>query len=530
MNLSKPFIERPVMTTLVMGALGIFGGYGYASLPVSDLPNIDFPTISVFASLPGADPDTMASSVASPLENQFSAIQGIDQMTSTSTQGSTQIQLQFSLDRSLDGAAQDVQSAISAATRNLPKALPQPPTFRKQNPADIPIMFLAMRSKTLKSSEVDEYAETLLGRQISTIEGVAQVGVFGSAKYAVRIQADPVALAARQIGIDKLSQAIAQANVNLATGALNGPTRSTVIHTGGQLTTAAEFNNQIVSYQNGSPVRLKDVARAIDGLENPYGKSWYKGKEAILLTVFRQPGSNVVQVTDAIKKILPQFQASLPPSVRLDVVYDRSQMIRASIDDVQRTLLIAGVLVVGVIFVFLRRVSATLIPSLALPIAVVGTFAGMAAMGFNLDNLSLMALTLSVGFVVDDAIVMLENIVRHIEKGEKPLQAALDGAEEVGFTILSMTVSLAAVFIPLIFMGGIIGKLFREFAITISAAILVSGLVSLTLTPMLCALFLKPPSDQKHGGWFDATERAFDRLLHGYERSLGWAMRRRPLT
>src|SRR3954464_7409754 len=377
MNLSKPFIERPVMTTLVMAALVIFGGYGYASLPVSDLPNIDFPTISVFASLPGADPDTMASSVASPLENQFSAIQGIDQMTSTSTQGFTSIQLQFSLDRSLDGAAQDVQSAISAATRNLPKALPQPPTFRKQNPADIPILFMAISSNTLKPAEVDEYAETLLARQLSTIEGVAQVGVFGTAKYAVRIQADPAALATRQIGIDKLVTAVAQANVNLATGALNGPTRSTVIHTGGQLNNAAEFNNQIVTYQNGSPVRLKDVARVIDGLENPYAKSWFKNREAIVLAVFRQPGSNVVQVIDTIKKVLPQFQANLPPSVKLDVVFDRSQVIKASIEDVQFTLLIAGLLVVGVIFVFLRRLSATIIPSVALPITIIGTFAGM---------------------------------------------------------------------------------------------------------------------------------------------------------
>ncbi|MEI7790542.1 MAG: efflux RND transporter permease subunit, partial [Alphaproteobacteria bacterium] len=524
MNLSKPFIERPVMTTLVMAALVIFGGFGYASLPVSDLPNIDFPTISVYASLPGADPDTMASSVASPLENQFSAIQGIDQMTSTSTQGSTQIQLQFSLDRSLDGAAQDVQSAISAATRNLPKALPQPPTFRKQNPADIPIMFLAMRSKTLKSSEVDEYAETLLARQLSTIEGVAQVGVFGTAKYAVRIQADPAALAARQIGIDKLATAVANANVNLATGALNGDTRSTVIHTGGQLNNAAEFNNQIVTYQNGSAVRLKDVARVIDGLENPYGKSWYKNDEAIVLAIFRQPGSNVVAVTDAIKKILPQFQANLPPSVQMDVVFDRSQMIRASIEDVQTTLLIAGFLVVGVIFVFLRRISATIIPSLALPIAIIGTFAGMAAFGFNLDNLSLMALTLSVGFVVDDAIVMLENIVRHIELGEKPYDAAMKGSSEIGFTILSMTISLAAVFIPIVFMGGIVGRLLHEFAVTIILAILFSGVISITLTPMLCARILKDEHGQAHNVFYRWSENSFNAVQAFYDRTLRWSI------
>ena len=524
MNLSKPFIERPVMTTLVMAALVIFGAFGYSSLPVSDLPNIDFPTIQVSASLPGADPDTMASSVASPLENQFSTINGIDQMTSSSTQGNTSIQLQFSLDRSLDGAAQDVQSAISAATRNLPKALPQPPTFRKVNPADLPVMFIAMRSKVLKPSQVDEYAETLLARQLSTIEGVAQVSVFGSAKYAVRIQADPSALAARQIGIDKLTAAVAAANVNLATGALNGATRSTVIHTGGQLNNAAEFNNQIVTYQNGTAVRLKDVARAIDGLENPYGKSWYKGDEAIVLAIFRQPGSNVVQVIDTIKKVLPQFQANLPPSVKLDVVFDRSQVIKASIEDVQFTLLIAGALVVGVIFVFLRRLSATIIPSVALPITIIGTFAGMAAFGFNLDNLSLMALTLSVGFVVDDAIVMLENIVRHIEMGEKPYDAAMKGASEIGFTILSMTISLAAVFIPIVFMGGIVGRLLHEFAVTIIIAILFSGLVSITLTPMLCARMLKDEHGEAHNAFYRWSENAFNAVQAAYDRSLRWSI------
>src|ERR1700755_1728033 len=520
MTLSQRFIEKPVMTTLVMAALVIFGGYGYASLPVSDLPNIDFPTISVYASLPGADPDTMASSVASPLENQFSTINGIDQMTSTSTQGSTQLQLQFALDRSLDGEAQDVQSAIPAATRNLPKALPQPPTFRKQNPADIPIMFVAMSSSTLKPSEVDEYAETLLARQLSTIEGVAQVGVFGSAKYAVRIQADPSALATRQIGIDKLVNAVAAANVNLATGALNGSTRSTVIHTGGQLNNAAESNNQIVTYQNGSPVRLKDVARAIDGLENPYAKSWYKNREPIVVAIFRQPGSNVVEVTDTIKKVLPQFMANLPPSVHLDIVFDRSQQIRASIADVQTTLLIAGALVVGVIFVFLRRVSATIIPSLALPIAVIGTLAGMAAFGYNLDNLSLMALTLSVGFVVDDAIVMLENIVRYIEMGEKPYDAAVKGSPEIGFHIVWMTLSLVAVFIPVVFMGGILGRLLREFAVTIIVAVLISGFVSLTLTPLLCSRMLSITHPEDHGRLYAASERAFQGVLGVYRGSL----------
>ena len=523
MNLSQPFIERPVMTTLVMAALVIFGCVGYASLPVSDLPNVDFPTISVFAALPGADPDTMASSVAAPLENQFSTINGIDQMTSTSTQGSTQIQLQFALDRSLDGAALDVQSAISAAGHFLPKTLPQQPTFRKQNPADIPILFLALRSDTLKPTDVDEYAETFLARQISTIEGVAQVSVFGSAKFAVRVQADPDALAARKIGIDTLVNAVSAANVNLATGALNGATRSTVIHTGGQLNNAAEFNDQVIAYRNGAPVRLKDVARVIDGQENPYGRSWYKDQDAIVLAIFRQPGSNVVEVIDTIKKLLPQFQATLPPSVKLNVVFDRSLGIRASINDVQETLLIAGLLVVGVIFVFLRRISATIIPSLALPIALIATFAGMSLMGYNLDNLSLMALTLSVGFVVDDAIVMLENIVRHIELGEKPYAAAIKGSSEIGFTILSMTISLAAVFIPIVFMGGIVGRLLHEFAVTIVLAILFSGVISITLTPMLCARLLRDEHNVRHNRFYELSERTFNNIQSAYARSLRWS-------
>ena len=527
MNLSLPFIERPVMTTLCMAALVIFGGYGYASLPVSDLPNIDFPTIQVSASLPGADPDTMASSVASPLENRFSTIQGIDQMTSTSQQGFTSVQIQFNLNRDLDGAAQDVQAAISAATRDLPKSMPQPPTFRKVNPADMPILFMAIRSKTMKPSEVNEYAETLLARQLSTIEGVAQVSVFGNAKYAVRIQADPAALATRNIGIDKLSSAVAAANVNMATGALNGPTRSSIIRTGGQLNNSREFEEQIISYVDGSPVRLKDVARVLDGQENPYAKSWYKGDPAILLAVFRQPGSNTVGVIDAIRKVLPQFQANLPPSVTLDVVFDRSQMIRASINDVQHHLIIAGFLVVGVIFVFLRRLSATIIPSLALPITIIGTFAGMAAFGFSLDNLSLMALTLSVGFVVDDAIVMLENIVRYIEKGMEPYAAAIKGSEEIGFTILSMTISLAAVFIPIVFMGGIVGRLLYEFAVTIIIAILISGVVSVTLTPMLCARMLKNEHGEKHNALYRWSETSFNRMQDAYDRTLTWSLNHR---
>ncbi len=395
------------------------------------------------------------------------------------------------------------------------------------NPADLPIIFIALWSNTLKPSDVDEYAETLLARQISTIEGVAQVGVFGSSKYAVRIQADPAALAARQIGIDTLTNAVAAANVNQATGAFNGPTRSTIIHTGGQLNNAGEFRDQIIAYRNGGPVRLKDVARVIDGVENPYSKSWYRNKPAIVLAIFRQPGSNTIGVVDSVRRILPQFEETLPPAVKMEIVYDRSQTIRASVNDVQTTLLIAGFLVVGVIFVFLRRVSATIIPSLALPIAVIGTFAGMAACGYNLDNLSLMALTLSVGFVVDDAIVMLENIVRHIEMGETPYDAALKGSSEIGFTILSMTVSLAAVFIPIVFMGGIVGRLLHEFAVTIILAILFSGVISVTLTPMLCARLLKDEHGAQHNWFYRWSENSFNAAQNAYDRSLRWSLAHR---
>jgi len=529
MNISKAFIERPVMTTLVMAAMVIFGVFGYMRLPVSDLPNFDFPTITVTAGLPGADPETMASAVAAPLENQLSTIQGIDTMTSTSSQGRTQISIQFSLDRDIDSAAQDVQTAISAAVRQLPRNMPSPPTFRKQNPADLPIIFFAMSSDTLEPSKLNEYAETLLARQLSTIQGVAQVQVAGSKKFAVRIQADPSALAARNIGFDTLVNAVNNANVNQATGALNGGTKAAIIHADGQLNNAEEFRRQIMAYRGGAPVRIGDVAQVVDSIENPNGQSWYKGKPAVTLFVSRQPGSNTVETIERIRAVLPQFQQTLPPSVNLEVIYDRSITIKEAIWDVQLTLLIAAVLVVMVIFAFLRRASATLIPSLALPIAVIGTFAGMSLMGFNLDNLSLMALTLSVGFVVDDAIVMLENIVRHIEKGEKPYEAALKGSAEIGFTILSMTVSLAAVFIPILFMGGIVGRLLNEFAVTIIIAIVASGIVSVTLTPMLCARWLKDEHGQEHGWFYRAMERGFNAMQSTYSRTLRWSMGHKPV-
>ncbi|HEY2886016.1 MAG TPA: efflux RND transporter permease subunit, partial [Rhizomicrobium sp.] len=530
MNISAIFIERPVMTTLLMAALVIFGLFGYATLPVSELPNVDFPTIVVSANLPGADPQTMASAVATPLESQFSNIAGIDSMTSSSTQGSTSISIQFKLDRNLDGAAQDVQSAISAASRKLPPNMPNPPTMRKVNPADTPIMFMGMRSDTLPLSKVDEYAETLLARQLSTLDGVAQVNVYGAQKFAVRIQADPAALATRHIGIDQLANAIASSNVNVATGTLNGPTRQSVIHANGQLLNARDFAPQIVAYRNGAPVRFQDVARVEDSVENNRAANWYRDDRAIGLSIQRQPGSNTIELVDQIKRILPTFLQQLPASVHLDIIYDRSQTIRDSVFDVQITLLIAGALVVGVIFVFLRRLSATFIPSIALPIAVIGTFAGMALFGYNLDNLSLMSLTLSVGFVVDDAIVMLENIVRHMEMGKSRLEASLEGSKEIAFTIVSMTLSLAAVFIPILFMGGIVGRLMHEFAITIASAILVSGLVSLTLTPMLCSLFLKPLHAGRHGRLYNIVESAFDRALAFYGWSLSLTIRFKAVT
>jgi hydrophobe/amphiphile efflux-1 (HAE1) family protein len=524
MNISEPFILRPVMTTLVMAALLIFGIFGYSTLPVSELPTVDYPTIQVSASLPGAQPETMASAVATPIEGQLSQISGVDSMTSTSTLGNTQITIQFKLDRDIDAASQDVQQAISTVLRKLPPQMKTPPTLRKQNPTESPVMFLAMSSPTLPLSQVDNYATTLLARQLSSLTGVAQVMVFGGQKYAVRIQADPAALATRQIGIDQLANAVDAANVNLATGTLNGPSRAAVIDVNGQLNNAGEFSRQVVAWRNGAPVRLSDVAAVRDSVENIRTASWFNGKRAIVLAVQRQPGSNTIEVVDGIKQVLPRFLEQLPASVKLEVIHDRSESIRASVADVQITLVIAAVLVVVVIFLFLRTLSATVIPSLALPLAVVGTFAGMSYFGYSLDNLSLMALTLSVGFVVDDAIVMLENIVRHIEQGETAFEAALKGAKEIAFTILSMTVSLVAVFIPVLFMGGIVGRLLHEFAVTIVLAIVFSGVVSVTLTPMLCSRFLKDGRGRQHGKFLTACERAFLVMQAFYERTLQWSL------
>ena len=530
MNIAENFIRRPVATTLVMAAILVFGMFAYAQLPVSDLPNVDFPTIQVTANLPGANPDTMAAAVATPLERQFSTIAGLDSMTSVNAQGLSNITLQFNLARDIDAAAQDVQAAIAKAARQLPPDMPAPPSYQKVNPADQPVLFLALSSPTLPLSKVDEYAETLLAQRISTVSGVAQVGVNGSQKYAVRLQLDPGALAARTLGIDEVVTAVQNANVNLPTGSLNGRDHALTIQANGQLTSAAAYAPLVVAYRNGAPVRISDIGRAVDGVENDKIASWFNGTRAIVLTIQRQPGTNTVEVVDAVKALLPSFRSQMPASVKLDVLIDRSQSIRESVADVKFTLLLTIALVVMVIFLFLRNLSATVIPSLALPMSIVGTFAVMALLGYSLDNLSLMALTLSVGFVVDDAIVMLENIVRHMEQGKRPMEAALIGSREIGFTIVSMTISLVAVFLPVLFMGGLLGRLLHEFAVTIAAAILVSGLVSLTLTPMLCSRFLKPQQEQRHGRLYAASERVFERALALYERSLQSVLRHPRLT
>jgi HAE1 family hydrophobic/amphiphilic exporter-1 len=524
MNIAEIFIRRPIMTSLVMLAIFIFGITAYFSLPVSDLPNVDFPTINVTASLPGANPDTMASAVATPLERQFSTIAGLDSMTSTNGTGTTQITLQFNLSRNIDAAAQDVQAAISRASRLLPQNMPTPPSFNKVNPADSPVLYVALSSSTLPLYMVDEYAETMMAQRISMISGVAQVSVFGSQKYAVRAQVDPRSLATRQIGIDDIGSALNNGNVNLPTGVLDGQRQAFTIQATGQLYNAASYRPLIVAYRNGSPVRLDQVGQVIDSVENNKAASWYNNTRAVVLAIQRQPGTNTIDVVNSIKSLLPVFRSQIPASVDLDVLYDRSASIRDSVADVKSTLLLALFLVIMVIFLFLRNFSATLIPSLALPFSLIGTFAAMYALGFSVDNISLLALTLSVGFVVDDAIVMLENIVRHMEHGEGVMEAALKGSKEIGFTIISMTLSLVAVFIPVLFMGGILGRLLHEFAVTIACAILISGFVSLTLTPMLCSRFLRPPGTERHGRLYLAMEKVFDGMLNLYKWTLTKAL------
>ena len=534
MNFSEVFIRRPIATSLLMAAIALFGVVAYRALPVSDLPNVDFPTLLVTASLPGASPETMASSVATPLENQFSTIAGLSAMTSINSLGSTQVTLEFELERSLDGAAVDVQAAITQASRLLPPGMPTPPTFTKVNPADQPILYLALTSQTVPLWTLDEYAETRIAQRISQISGVAQVQVLGAQKYAVHVQMDPHSLAAHQVGLNEVEAALRSWNVNLPTGQITGPQRAFTLHASGQLMSGAQYRPLVVAYHNGAPVRLGDLGAVIDGVEDDKTASWFYTKEgdqrAIILAIQRQPGTNTIEVTDNIKRLLPVFHTELPPSVVLDILYDRSDTIRESYQDVQYTMLLTLALVVAVIFVFLRNVSATVIPSLALPFSIIGTFAVMYLLHFSLDNLSMMALILSVGFVVDDAIVMLENIFRHMELGRQPLAASLIGSKEIGFTIVSMTLSLAAVFIPVLFLGGVLGRLFREFSITICAAILISGVVSVTLTPMLCSRFLRAPEHRKRSRLFIVTEAGFTAILLFYDRTLQFVLRHRVAT
>jgi hydrophobic/amphiphilic exporter-1 (mainly G- bacteria), HAE1 family len=532
-NLSATFIQRPIATSLLMLAIAFFGVLAYRALPVSDLPSVDFPTLVVGASLPGGSPDTMASAVATPLERQFTGIAGLDSMISVNTMSNTQITLQFDLNRDLDGAAVDVQTAIAEALPLLPPGLPAPPSFRKYNPADSPIIFMGLTSNTLPLWVVDGYAEQTIAERISMVSGVAQVMVFGSQKYAVHVQVDPNKLASKQIGINEIDSAINDWNVNIPTGTLYGPHQALNIQANGQLMNAAQFRPTVVAYRNGAPVRLAELGTVIDGVEDDKTASWLylqgAGQRAVTLIVMRQPGSNTIEVTDAIRSLLPSFQAQLPPSVHLTIRGDRSKNIREAFQDIQSTMALTLGLVIMVIFLFLRNASATLIPAMALPFSIVGTFAVMYLLDFSLDNLSMMALILCVGFVVDDAIVMLENTVRHIERGATPMQAAFTGSKEIAFTIVSMTLSLAAVFIPVLFMGGILGRLFREFAVTICAAILISGLVSVTLTPMLCSRFLKLRGSKKPGVVNRTAERALAGMLHTYDGSLRWVLQHRPV-
>jgi HAE1 family hydrophobic/amphiphilic exporter-1 len=535
-NVSEVFIRRPIATSLLMVGIALFGVIAYRALPVSDLPQVDYPTLNVSAGLPGGDPGTMASSVASPLERQFTTIAGLDSMTSRSGSGNTNITLQFDLNRDIDSATVDVQTAIAAVMPLLPSGMPSPPSFRKNNPNDQPILMLNLTSNTLPLSALDDYAETMIAPRISMVSGVSQVQVQGASKYAVRVQLDPDKLHAQQIGLNEIDTALQNWNVNLPTGQLFGAQSTYNIKAGGQLMNAAAFRPIIVSYRKGAPVRLDQVANVIDSIENVMNGSWFYTKPggptapplkqtAITLQVMRQPGTNTIEVTDAVRQLLPSFESQLPPSVHLTPRQDRSRTIRSAFKDIQVTMLITLILVVGVIYLFLHNASATLIPALALPFSILGTFAVMQTLHFSLNNLSMMALILSIGFVVDDAIVMLENIVRHMEAGEKPLEASLKGSQEIGFTILTMTTSLAAVFIPILFMSGILGRLFREFAVTITTAILISGIVSVTLTPMLCSRFLKVVHTKK--GFAGLMDRAFDALLHGYEWSLAIVLRHR---
>src|SRR5688572_1970467 len=530
MNVSRIFIERPVATSVLFVSILFFGWLGFNSLPVNDLPNVDFPTITVTARLPGASPEVMANTVAQPLEREFSRISGIDEMTSSSTSGNTRITITFSLKRDIDAAAQDVQTAISQAMRRLPGDMPEPPTLRKLNPADAPVLILAVAAKNLPMQKLDEFADAHIAQRFSTVNGVAQVQVFGSQKYAVRLFVDPNALARRGLGLDKVVSAIQSANSNLHSGALQGKARTYTVRSDGKLEKAADFNSLIIAYKDGMPVRFQDIGRAEDGVENEKIRSWHNGDRALILAIYRQPGSNTVEVVNSLHELLPDVQREMPAGASLSVLMDRSEFIRDSIHEVNFTLVLSIVLVIGVILVFLRNVRATMVTALILPASVLGTFAVMSLLGYSLNTLSLMAITLAVGFVVDDAIVVLENITRHMEMGKDRMTAALEGSKEIGFTVVTMTVSLSAVFLPILFMEGMVGRLFQEFAVTVGIAVLISGVVSLTITPMLCSLMLRAEHDRAHGPVFTWSERVFDAARDGYVKSLRWTLHYRGIV
>src|SRR6187551_3124710 len=530
MNISETCIRRPVLTTLMTASLIVFGAFAYRLLPVAALPAVDFPTIQITATLPGASPETLAASVASPIERQLSTISGISSMTSSSSLGSTQITVQFDLGRNIDGASLDVQTALATAQRRLPVEMTTPPFFRKVNPGDFPVLYISMRSDTMPLSAINDYAETVLAPQISQLPGVAQVLVYGTQKFAVRVQVDPVAAAARNISLDDVRNVVAKANSSAPVGALQGKEQAVTLVATGAIPHAADYRDVVVAYRNGAPIKLSEVARVIDSVENDKIATWFNDSRAIVLAIQRQPDANTVEVVDLVRAKLPQMRAQVPLAIQMQPLFDRSISIRAAVWNVQETLAIAIALVIMVIFLFLRKVSATIIPALAVPVSLIGTCAAMYAFGFSINNMTLLALTLSVGFVVDDAIVMLENIVRHIEGGMRPFEAALKGSREIGFTIISITFSLIAVFIPVLLMGGMVGRVFREFAVSVSVAIVVSGFVSLTLTPMLCARVLKSHEpNEKQNFVLRGFEHVFDATLRGYTRSLDWVLRHKSI-
>ncbi|MGH7048470.1 MAG: efflux RND transporter permease subunit, partial [Stellaceae bacterium] len=530
MNVSEPFIRRPIATSLLMLGVLVFGIAAYGLLPVASLPNVDFPTITVNATYPGASPSTMASAVATPLEQQFAAIPDLDQMTSTSGVGTTSITLQFDLSRNIDAAAEDVQQAINAASGLLPSDLPSPPTYRKTNPVDRPVLIYAVHSDGIPIYRLDDYAYTILAQKLSTVPGVSEARIFGEKPYAVHVRINPGELASRGLGFEDVRNALAATTVDRPKGDLEGAHQTYTLDTNDQLFKAAAYNNVIIAYKNGAPVRIKDVGKAIDGVQNDRTGAWYGDTPAEGLAIQRQPGANTMQLVDTIKAMMPRLEAMIPPSVKVDLLSDRSVMIRAAVRDVQFTMLVTIALVILVIFLFLRTFWATIIPSMAVPLSLLATFAILYGAGYTLDNISLMALTISVGFIVDDAIVMIENIVRYIEQGMRPFDAALKGAGQIGFTIISITFSLTAVFIPLFFMGGIIGRLFREFAVTVTAAVISSAVISLTLTPVLCSLFLKEQGLHPAGGFNRVAERGFDWMLRTYDCGLEFVFRHQLAT